>query len=399
MEKIADPDRVASLKQMLIAREASRASGHESAPVVIEAAIPPDAALPRDNEILERVAVAIETCPPPAEAKARAKLALARAALYTHAGTALDKLAQGSAALSPDEAGALEAIIIADGTRPSFLLTDGKPDLEDPLLGQWADLVGAHYPAMRTIARAVGRIQPSNGNASHYIGTGTLIDAGAMLVLTNYHVIHDARNKFAVAMEQDERSIRVTGTLEIDFVGEAANSATNRFRIVSVDLPVGYGAGSDGIDAAVAHVEPIGTASTLPSSVPRLSRDIAYANGGMTSLATIGFPGPPPQSQGLAGDVDWGYVTGTLFRNQFGFKRLAPGRFTGGLSPANGARRVISHDATTFGGASGSLVVAWADAHAPAFGLHFAGATGRRNHALSFAAAAAALQAVGVHFD
>jgi len=46
---------------------------------------------------------------------------------------------------------------------------------------------------------------------------------------------------------------------------------------------------------------------------------------------------------------------------------------------------VFGHDATTFGGASGSPVFAWGAANQPAVGLHFAGGTEVSNYAIAIA--------------
>ena len=292
--------------------------------------------------------------------------------------------------------------MITDGTRPSFLLTDGRVDSNDPFIGNWANPVATHGDRARRVARSTGRIQPAHGHASRFIGTGALVEGhdGNMRVLTNFHVIDDAMNRFGVAMTRDGMSLEVEGTLEIDFLGEASSLDDNRFRITHVDLPVGCGRGFGHLDAAVATIEPIPGGSELPPPTPLLSRDRSFANGGMVSLATVGFPGPPDMSGGA--DIDWNFVLRTLFGNKFGFKRLAPGSFTSGRGsdPADSQTKMaFGHNATTFGGASGSLVFAWADDGPPSFGLHFIGATGRENHAVALAVAADALEAIGVKFE
>lgn len=190
---------------------------------------------------------------------------------YANAEPALAKLSQGGAAvLTVDESAALEAVVIADGTRPSFLLNDGKPAPDDPFLGTWADLVAAHGSEMQKVARAVGRIQPGGGHASRFFGTGTLIDREHPRVLTNYHVIDDARRR-GVAMTENGRTLTINGALEIDFMGESDSLTVNRFRLVEVALPEGAGRGHGTIDAAVARIEPIDDASVLPDPVPAFS--------------------------------------------------------------------------------------------------------------------------------
>jgi hypothetical protein len=187
--------------------------------------------------------------------------------------------------------------------------------------------------------------------------------------------------------------------MEVDFIGEATSFATNRFRVVAVDLPENFGRGHGSIDAAMLHLEPL-DGGALPAAVAPFSPAPHLAQGAILSLATIGFPGPPAQQTGTTGTVDWAFVVNTLFAGKFGMKRLAPGRFTLrlGSHPSDTAQTAFGHDATTFGGASGSLVIAWAETGAPIFGLHFAGKTESANYALSAGAAQDALAAIGVRF-
>jgi hypothetical protein len=397
----SNPVRTGELKRLLVASEVAAAGGAlESAFSIrdIEEGLPEDATLQCQNEVLVRADRALNTNPANPE-RGTLRFQDAVETLYSHAEPALAKLARDpNPNLSPDETAALEAIIIADGSRPSFLLNDGKPALDDPFLGTWKPLVHAHWPAIQKIARTVGRVQPAHGHASRFLGTASLIDADKMLILTNYHVIDDARTKAGVAMTQNGRSITVEGQLEIDFIGESESLETNRFRLVSVELPLGFGRGHGGIDAAVARIEPLTPQSKLPSPVPKLSQAVHYANGAVHSLITIGFPGPPPASFGKSGSVDWHFVAKTLFGNKFGLKRMAPGAFISarGSHPLDPKATAFGHNATTFGGASGSLVIAWTDDGAPAFGLHFSGATEISNYALSLAAARDELAEIGV---
>lgn len=323
----------------------------------------------------------------------------AREQLLTHAQNGLVKLQRGDLQLDADEGCAMEAVIISDGTRPSFLLCDGEIDPNDRFIGSWAGSVAAAQAlGIAKLAAAVGRIQPKNGHAARYVGTGTLIDRDAGLVLTNYHVIEQAQQNYGVAMTRNGDRLSVDGWLEIDFVGESCSLRTQRFRIVEVALPQGYGSTFHGIDAAVARIEPLPDSPALPDPVPSLSADAAYANGAISSLALIGFPAQPALQDGK--DVDWNFVLRVLFGNRFGVKRLAPGQFTLplGSHALDQGRRAIGHDATTFGGASGSLVMSWLDDRTPSFALHFGGTTGASNYALSFAAERNALGAIGARF-
>ncbi|MDU2928888.1 hypothetical protein, partial [Bradyrhizobium sp.] len=57
---------------------------------------------------------------------------------------------------------------------------------------------------------------------------------------------------------------------------------------------------------------------------------------------------------------------------------------------------VFGHDATTFGGASGSFVLAWTDQEMPGFGIHFAGVTSDTNSAIAVAKIADVLRKLEV---
>src|SRR5262249_26772279 len=158
----------------------------------------------------------------------------------------------------------------------------------------------------------------------------------------------------------------------------------NRFRVKEVLLPKGFGPGFTGLDAAVLRIEQLDqTESRLPAEAIKLSSDVDYANGVSATLITIGFPGEPDPVTPLGKTIDWNFVIKTLFGNRFGVKRVAPGRFMAspGTVEDDTLGHVLTHNATTFGGASGSLVFAWKDQGSPAFGLHFSGATLSANNA------------------
>lgn len=386
-----------NLKRMLIANDRAQAAGAETG-AALEGTISDTEPLAADNGILDRIDARIAVEREQTEATSEmSEIDAARETLMHYASPALKKLATGDHVLTENERGALEAIIIVDGTRPSFLLCDGLADLSDPTMDAWKSMVTAHRAKTQRIARAVGRIQPDGGSAAKYVGTGSLVDTAKGLVLTNYHVIVDAKAR-GVAMTMNGRTITVDGWLEIDFAGEACALTKNRYRIVSIELPEGYGPGFGRIDAAVARIEALPDSKPLPGAVPTLSSYPAYADGAMSSFATIGFPGTPPLQTGVVDGVDWGMITGTLFRNIFGCKRLAPGTFESplGTRPDDTSKTAFGHNATTFGGASGSLLAAWADVDAPCFGLHFYGDTRKENGALALAVVAEALRALGV---
>jgi hypothetical protein len=352
------------------------------------------------DEVLRRVEATFASMPA-AEVADPGAFRYAMDAVLRYGDTALGKLTRAQTMLTADEGYALEAIIHVDGSRPSFLLSGGKPPEDHPFMGIWEGEIDKLRDDLAPVAAAVGRIQPGGGHATRYVGSGFLLSSDPPLILTNYHVLDDARRDYFIDMEARGNSLVINGPMEIDFAGEASSLDTNRFSCVRAWLPNGYGRGYAGIDAAVVQIEPL-DGGTLPSPIAA-SAATHYAGGGGASLCTIGFPAPPRQTGGTSDGVDWSFVVTTLFGglSKFGFKRLAPGRFWRplGFRGEDISRRAFGHDATTFGGASGSPVLAWNDPGLPSFGLHFGGLTIDSNDALAFARVAADLRGGGISFS
>lgn len=202
--------------------------------------------------------------------------------LLGQAEQALQKVRVGDFALNADQLCAMEAIIIADGSRPSFVLQRSRVSVDDPFIGEWKGALTVARDAIETVASAVGRIQPAGGGASNYIGSGTLVDRDERLVLTNFHVIEQARKINRIAMRDDGGRLIVDGDLEIDFGGESGLLDTRRFKIVEVRLPAGAGAVFAGVDAAVCRLEPLDAGIDLPGAVAPLSSAGEYATGEVT---------------------------------------------------------------------------------------------------------------------
>ena len=396
MKAPSPADRIRKVHHVLRQRAARGASYAERTEATAAATVHPDDVLARLDAVVKRM--------PANEVGDPAEFKDSLQKLVEHGEPALRKLLQPAtptdSELSSDQLVSLEAVIIADGSRPSFLLSEGEFALDHPFLGNWKGDMTNFRPALRKLAGCVGRIQLPDGGPTSYNGTGTLVDAANCLVLTNYHVVKHARNVSGVTMEGDAKQLKVKDDWVIDFIGETGSLQKNRWRVKEVRLPAGVGVSFEGVDAAVLHIEPFDThESRLPEPAIVLSGDANYATGaGTPTLATIGFPGQPNIITPPGATVDWNFVIKTLFNNLFGLKRVAPGEFDKAIGSVadDHLGHVLSHDATTFGGASGSLVFAWKDDKDPAFALHFAGATLAANYAVSLHKAKAALQAVGV---
>lgn len=341
---------------------------------------------------------------PPAEARDTQAYRRALELVRRHAGPALAQLADPEAPLTPTAFGALEALVRADGSRPTLLICQGWIEEDHPFIGGWSDPLVAQRSRLRELVALCGRIQPSGGHAGLYAGTGTLVCADGPWVLTNFHVLAEARRSFPVAAVQTDRGIHIARGLEIDFLGEADGPDCNRWSIVEAVYPARAGEGFGFVDAVLLRLgqpldgrplplPPGGTARALLSTAP------AYLDGDAVPLVTIGFPAEPEIGTGVVDGIDWEWVSTALFGGSFGVKRLAPGLVSRrlGTAPDDAATRyAFGHDATTLRGASGSLLFALRDAGAPGFGLHFAGFDNDSNWAIAVPALVAAFAASGI---
>ena len=281
------------------------------------------------------------------------------------------------ASLQTTERMALEAVIRFDGTRPSFLIRNKIVPLNHPMMGGWRDTIHAATATIRRLTPSIGRIQPVGGGPSNFFGTGSLVEAGQGLVLTNYHVHEAILGGPLTRWTRNEKApnrINVTGGVVIDFDGEINQMVNPGFRVVEIILPKGSSSKNGGFDVAVLRIEPIDM-RPMPQAIPLVGNANA-GNGAIPSLCMIGFPGRPDVKPDKIDPVDWNWVISTLFGNLFGLKRLAPGGVimtAGSLSPPY-ATGVFGHDMSSLGGSSGSLIHHWLAEDGPGVALHFAGA-------------------------
>lgn len=306
------------------------------------------------------------------------------------------------APLTPSDAMALEAVIRADGTRPTFTIRDGVVDphhQNHPLTGSWGDLIASTRSTLGAAIRAIGRVEPEHPTARSYFGTAWVVNAGAGSALTNRHVAEAIWKRLPHLVERTARGFRLRGGVYVDFLGEAGNRARNRFRVIeAVFNPTADGPGFTRLDAAVLRLEPAAPdGADLPPEIG-ISTNLDGPNGNFASFCTVGFPGPPRYFGGIQEGVDWNWVNSTLFGNLYGVKRLAPGLSHRPLGSIEGDTRrwVFGHDITTLGGCSGSPILNWSEAKPKSFGLHFAGSTLDSNYAHALGACAGELDELGV---
>ena len=299
------------------------------------------------------------------------------------------------APLPPDEVYALEAVVRADGTRPSLLVRSGVVDPVQPLAAGWTGQLAAAGDRLTRAVAAIGRVEPTHPSGSDFFGTCWVVDDRNGLVLTNKHVLDAMVERLPHAVARTTAGFRVFDGAFVDFAAESGSADVRRYRIVEAAPSQVNGTDFARLDAAVLRIEPLPDG---PQDVPdalTVSADPDGPLGRLASYCIVGYPAQPVYASGTIEGVDWAWVTRTLFGNVYGVKRLAPGmthRPLGSL-PGDKRRWVFGHDATTLGGNSGSPALAWTDS---AFGLHFAGRSIDTNCAHAVSAITTELRALGV---
>lgn len=279
--------------------------------------------------------------------------------LYKELTTRLEKRLTEAAVF--ESAGARESAveialetIVREG-RPAFFVKGNKITQEGSLIEATAKTVIERMTSaasrIEPLIPLVGRIDVDNfpGTAT-YVGTGWLVDKG--IVVTNRHVAeliaagNDGNFQFRSGRFGED--LRVS----IDYVREFGSNQ----RVVSkVNRVIWIQKDPAGADMALLEVESR-TDGTSPESIPIAEADAAAG----VDVAVIGYPARAPE-----------YVVpdqarmDSLYGGHYDVKRVAPGMMGG---PSRGWS---THDCTTLGGNSGSVVIDMKSGMAVA--LHFAG--------------------------
>lgn len=304
------------------------------------------------------------------------------------------------AELTPEDAEVYEAIVRADGTRPSLLVREGAVDPKHPMAGDWSGDLEASQDTLRPLINAIGRVEPAGATADSFFGTAWMVDSDELLAMTNLHVVEAMWSNLPHLVERTRGGFRIRGGIFVDFIGEAANLKSNRFKVIEAITPrLPDGDRFERLDIALLRLEAVSAgAQSVPEEIP-ISIDPSGADGFGGSFCIVGFPGPPRYRSGTHLGVDWAWVNKALFGHRYGVKRLAPGEVHKRLGAVEGDEKnnwIFGHDATTLGGNSGSPVIRWTEDEPSSFGIHFAGATMDSNYAHAFAQCVKALEDMGL---
>ena len=284
---------------------------------------------------------------------------------------------EDTAAITNEQAIAIEAVIIANGSRPSIKVDDIIDGAEIEW-GEWEQSFINHSDNILKVAESVGRIN-FNG---HHAGTGFVV--GPDLILTNHHVL----DVFADENEAGEWTFK-NGSTEIDF-------GAHRYNIAKEVLLAGPRKNTNVVDFGdtdMALLRCSGSLENFPEPLFLKRSDALMFP--QRRFYVLGYPGQP-----RPGHEDFETLF-TLFNFEFGVKRFSPGEIdhTPGFHGDDIRNSVFAHDCTTLGGNSGSAVIEL-DRHGNGvYGLHFSGAKRVGNYAHSLASLRFDLENHGVQFE
>ncbi len=267
-------------------------------------------------------------------------------------GAAFDPLAATTATkivtnqpLSGEEQFYLEAIIIP-GERPAIEVSGGDYEVRQ---ASWMHFNNA--PIKETIRRAIastGRIEIPGHPSLPYGGTGWV--AGPNLLMTNRHVAQ----LFAMGLGFRELRFQTGQSAALDLAAERGSTSRNLLGVRRVVLIHPYW------DMALLEVEGL-PASAAPLSLS--TRDPESLDG--QDVAVIGYPAFDPRNDAK--------VQNEVFGGIYDVKRLQPGKAGRREYIESFGKSVfaLTHDSSTLGGNSGSLVQDVSTGEIVA--LHFAG--------------------------
>lgn len=261
----------------------------------------------------------------------------------------------------------------------AIILLVGRPVLEivhntytPPISKVWHQKLSDNRKNIEKAIPSVGRIELREHPDYEWVGTGWLVRDD--VVVTNRHVAeafaHKQGDDFVFSLNPNGRTIGA----RIDFREEYRQPEQIEFRVKRV-LHIEPRPGADVAFLKVATTSQVDT--PLTPAIP-LASEIPNSE---TDVVVIGYPA----WDGRRNDPE---NMKRIFRNIYKVKRLAPGK----VSLNSSRNYVITHDCSTLGGNSGSVVLDIETGKA--VGLHYAGRYKKTNYAVTAVKVAQLLEAV-----
>ena len=301
-----------------------------------------------------------------AEASAFFEAAEEAMARLAHDGPAAD--------LTDEHQFGLEAIIETDGSRPSVPIKDGWIDTTDPRLGEWSsDLVILEQDIRKAIA-ATARIVV-DGSLSENSVNGTAVMIAPFLALTAKHVVEQTFERLGEAWHVPfQREITLDFHVEAGMEPRPDDRITiTRVKKASEDT-IGHALLVSNLDLAVLELADAG-----PPPAPHA--DLLALPRGRPLIHVVGHP---KRVAAPTARADFEEILALIFGDVFGVKRWSPGEIRIGPGQIAGdteTKRVITHDASTLAGNSGSPVFDLTSQGDLLVGLHYGGFFEKENYA------------------
>jgi endonuclease G len=253
--------------------------------------------------------------------------------------------------------GATEAIVRHHG-RPSLLVRGDR--IERPKSATWRRRLVRYLPTLEDRVKSVGRVELLNHHTFDWVGTAWVV--GDKVAVTNRHVAKEfaqRRGKGFVFLRQTSAPIKAS----VDFREEYGNGAAFEVGVAKV-LYIA----DDGDSAPDMAVMQLSSSRELPDPI-ELADDDPGAN---DYVGVVGYPARDSRN-----DYD---AMVRVFGDIYDKKRFAPGQVAS--APKKGF--VFTHDCSTLGGNSGSVVLDLVSGRA--VGLHFGGRYEQANYAVKASA-------------
>ncbi len=249
----------------------------------------------------------------------------------------------------------MEAIIEEKG-RPVLLVQ--RDTFEVPELDAWKARLGPTKSKLERAIRSVGRVELSDHDMFSWVGTAWMVTDN--VAVTNAHVARLFARKEGSKFVFKKNLEGVTVRARVDFKVEYKVDAVHEVDVEEVLFIAEDREGSP--DIALLRMR-TGTGITLP---PPLTLS-AIQPDEQRLVAVIGYP--------MRDDRSNATLRRSVFGEIFNVKRLAPGMIS-----SFGSNFYFTHDCSTLGGNSGSVVIDVETGEA--LGLHFGGTERSANYAV-----------------
>ena len=264
-----------------------------------------------------------------------------------------------------DNPNTTEAIVMSHGY-PSLLVQNGDYARPENLV--WRQRLDPHRNRIKNVIANTGRVDLINDPDYKWVGTAWRVNEDTFI--TNQHVA----KLFSLA-QNGNISIRPGIKVHIDIAEEHASEEQLEYLIGSIRHIENVSMG--GVDMAVL---------TLDRKAADIAADPIELAPTSTDSEFIGVVGYPAYDYRNPQDV-----MDRIFNGNYNVKRLAPGK----IMQSSYSENVFTHNCTTLGGNSGSVV--FDIASGSAIGLHFAGNALRQNYAVKANAINRVLKRTGVY--